>query len=80
MNKGNTLHLIKSEHNKVFGGYKSIVHTVTGNGSYSADANAFLFSLTDHQRLNQYQNPGNAIYTNNSYLSTFGAHDIYISD
>ena len=55
MNKGNTLHLIKSEHNKVFGGYKSIVHTVSGN--YSADANAFLFSLTNHQRLNQNKSP-----------------------
>ena len=70
--------MVKSEHNKVFGGFKKIVHRVIAN--YSADANAFIFSLTDLQKLDQYQNPGNAIYTHIGCLTTFGGHDIYISD
>ena len=70
--------MIKSDQHKVFGGYKHITHTVTNN--YQADANAFLFSLTNRQKLTQYQNNTYATYTNNSYLSTFGGNDIYISD
>ena len=78
LNKANTFHLVKSEHNKVFGGFKKIVHAVIAN--YSADADAFIFSLTDLQKLDQYQNPEKAIYTHLGCLTTFGGHDIYISD
>ena len=43
--QGATLHLIKSEHNRVFGGYRNVSYP--NNGGYDADLNAFIFSITD---------------------------------
>ena len=51
--KGPTLHLIKSEFNRVLGGYRFISYP--GNRSSQADPKAFIFSLTDQRRLSQIQ-------------------------
>jgi hypothetical protein len=45
-NKGPTLNLIKSEHNKIFGGYTSI-NWGYNTSSYKPDDKAFIFSLTN---------------------------------
>ena len=46
---GATLHLIKSEHNRVFGGYRTVSYP--DNERYNKDSTAFLFSITDKRKL-----------------------------
>ena len=54
------------------------------NNYIRSDGSAFLFSLKNHlgrsYKMRLYRNPQNAIYSNNGYGPTFGAHDIYISN
>ena len=50
--KGPIVAIIKSQHDKVFGGYSSIGWKP--DGAWVADANAFIFSLTHKTKHEQY--------------------------
>jgi hypothetical protein len=82
-NYSNTVTIIKTTSNSVFGGFTSA--TWTSNGGYTFDSNAFIFSLrrsgnSNKERFNVTQ-PTYAIYSYSSYGPTFGGgHDIYVSD
>jgi hypothetical protein len=79
----NTVTIIKTTSNSVFGGFTSA--TWTSYGYWTYDPNAFIFSLrrsgiSNKERLNV-TNPYYAIYGHYSYGPTFGGgHDIYVSD
>jgi len=82
-NYSNTVTIIKTLSNSVFGGFTSA--TWTSNGYWTFDSNAFIFSLrrsgnSNKERFNVTQ-PTYAIYGHPSYGPTFGAgNDIYVSD
>jgi hypothetical protein len=79
----NTVTIIKTTLNSVFGGFTSA--TRTSNGYYTFDSNAFIFSLrrsgnSNKERFNVTR-PDSAIYGYSSYGPTFGGgFDIYVSD
>lgn len=67
--KQNTVSVIRSHRDSVFGGYVKTAWAI--NNAYATDANAFLFSLrrrgvSNSERFNA-SNPGNAIYNANTY-------------
>jgi len=79
-NKTNTLTVIKSTNDNVFGGYSE--QTWNHIGYYKADPNSFIFSLINKLnkplKIKWSQNHG--IYCNSSYGPIFGGHDFYIAD
>ena len=74
-NKGPIVAIIKSQHDKVFGGYSSIGWRA--DGAWVADEKAFIFSLTNKTQHLQYQNKEQALYFANSFMIWFG-YDILI--
>jgi hypothetical protein len=82
-NYSNTVTIIKTLSNSVFGGFTSAKWT--SNGDWTYDPNAFIFSLrrsgnSNKERFNVTQ-PTYAFYSHSSYGPTFGGgHDIYVSD
>ena len=81
----NTVTIIKTTSNSVFGGFTSAPWTSSTEYTGTYDPNAFLFSLrqlgnTNKQRLN-ITSPNYAILINYSYGPSFGAgYDLYVSD
>jgi hypothetical protein len=81
--KANTVTIIKSNYNNVFGGYTSAAwSSLSGFGQ---DANAFIFSLrkngVSYSDIFRVTNPDKAIYSVSNYGPTFGGgHDIYVRD
>jgi len=77
--KSNTLVIIKSVNNNVFGGFTE--KDWSGNG-FKTDLNAFIFSFinkSNKQLKMKCQRPDQAIYSNVNYGPTFGmGADIYI--
>jgi hypothetical protein len=79
----NTVTIIKTTSNSVFGGFTSVAWASWEQWTY--DANAFIFSLRrfgnpNKQRFNVTRTE-NAIYRYYSYGPTFGGgHDIYVAD
>jgi hypothetical protein len=82
-NYSNTVTIIKTTSNSVFGGFTSAKWT--SSQGYTYDSNAFIFSLrrsgnSNKERFNVTQ-PTYAIFGYSSYGPTFGGgHDIYVSD
>jgi hypothetical protein len=82
-NYSNTVTIIKTTSNSVFGGFTSAKWTSDGGSTY--DSNAFIFSLrrsgnSNKERFNVRENYY-AIYGYSSYGPTFGAgKDIYVRD
>jgi hypothetical protein len=81
--KENTITIIKSNLNYVFGGYASSAWN--SSGKWINDSNAFLFSLRRQGVSPVFQDKftvkkaENALYGNSSYGPTFGGgHDIFI--
>jgi hypothetical protein len=77
--KGATIIIVKSKSNQVFGGFNPAAWT--SSGSYASEAGAFIFQLNKKQKMEQYQNHGNAIYNYASYGPSFGGgHDLMLCD
>ena len=84
--KANTITIIKTNGNYVFGGYTAAEWTIIDYyGTYIADSKAFIFSLRrngiscNHKLMVKTAN--HAIYGYLDYEPTFGGgHDIYIKD
>ena len=82
-NYSNTVTIIKTLSNSVFGGFTSAKWT--SSQGYTYDSNAFIFSLrrsgnSNKERFNVTQ-PSYAIYSRSSYGPTFGGgHDINVRD
>ena len=82
-NFSNTVTIIKTTSNSVFGGFTSAKWT--SSQGYTYDSNAFIFSLrrsgnSNKERFNATR-PTNAIYGYSSYGPTFGGgHDINVRD
>ena len=75
--QGATLHLAKSEQNRVFGGYRSVSYP--DNKGYNDDPNAFIFSITNKKKLNQIKNTSKAISSGADDLTQFSyGADIHI--
>ncbi len=78
--KGNTITIIKSNLNYVFGGYTSSAWNISGN--YVEDPNAFLFSLrragVSFKDKFTIRTPKYALLGAPAYGPTFGAGDILI--
>ena len=82
-NKQNTLTIIKTTENYVFGGYTSAAWNQ--QYSYNSDSSAFIFSLVNKENTPlkmdiKPNNHGEAMYSHSSYGPTFGGHDFQISD
>ena len=81
----NTLTIIKTTENYVFGGYTSAAWN-QHNQNYNSDSSAFIFSLINKENTPlkmgiKPSNYGNAIYSQSNYGPTFGGgHDFQISD
>ena len=61
------------------------IFLLLGSARYIKSDTSFLFSFSNRDGLGPfkspvYQNSANAMYTNNGYGPTFGAHDIYIAN
>lgn len=69
-NQGPTLSLIKSEHDKVFGGYTS--RSWQSDNTFHKDEEAFVFSLTNKTIHRQYQNKDMAVSHFSDILMLFG--------
>ena len=77
-NKSPTISFIKSDQNKIFGGYTE--QTWEANGIYKNDDKAFLFSFTNNEKY-PIKIPEHAIVANTNYLVVYGSgHDICIHD
>jgi hypothetical protein len=79
--KPNTLIIIKSTNDNVFGGYTEQTWNHTGN--YKADPNSFLFSLINklNKPIKMKWSRNNGIFCNSSYGPTFGGgHDLLIAN
>lgn len=75
-----TLTFVKSEFDRVFGGFASIPWTSSAYNDYS-DEKAFIFSLTHRTKHEQSQLKEKALRHYPGYLPTFGyAHDFHICD
>ena len=61
MEKPNTIHIIKSNLDKIFGGYASNAFLSSSNGAYINDPHSFVFSLT-HKTKHHRVNNNNSIY------------------
>ena len=82
-NAPNTLVIIKTVNNNIFGAYVEV--SWSGSGSYKSDSNAFLFSLVNPSnnpiKMPVHQYPQYAIYATPSYGPTFGGgHDLHTPD
>ena len=81
-NKGATITIIQSKDGHLFGGYTS--KPWTSNGSYAADPNAFLFTLTNPNNIPPTKylvkpSDSSTVYHNSGYGPTFGGgHDLYM--
>ena len=77
--KTSTLTIIQTANNYVFGGYTNAAWD--SSNTYKSDANAFIFSLINHEhRPMVFKGSSTAIYAHSSYGPTFGAgYDFYIS-
>ena len=67
--KSPTISFIKSDQNKIFGGYTQ--QTWASNNKYKTDDKAFLFSFSSNEKY-PIKTPEKAIYGNNSYSITYG--------
>ena len=76
-NKGPTVTIIKTEYDRVIGGYTTVSWDSTS--SYKNDGNAFLFSMTVGAKY-KVTDPECAIYCGPNYGPTFGAHSLYVCD
>ena len=77
-NKGPTLTVIKSNNDKIFGGYTS--EPWRSRDSWGADSNAFIFSLT-HKMKSKTGDSSSSIYDDSRYGPRFGGgYDIIIHD
>ena len=73
-----TISFIKSDKNKIFGGYTE--QTWEGNGVYKNDRKAFLFSFSNNEKY-PIKPSQSAFYAISSNSVTYGSgYDIYISD
>ena len=82
--QGPTLTVIKSKHDRVFGGFTSVSwgFAPQGRWEFKKDATAFIYSLTHGGKYAQQLND-NSIYDYGNRGPTFGcsyAYDIYIRD
>jgi hypothetical protein len=81
-NKGPTLVIVRSEFNKVFGGFASVSwQSSSSNSGYQSDDHSILFSF-DLKKVFPLkpEKKGNALYFNSSYGPIFGSGgDLYIS-
>jgi len=75
----NTLTIIRSNHNRIFGGFTDLTWNVSGN--YKMSTKSWIFSLDAKARFGVKSNTqGYAIYAGQGYGPTFGGgHDIYIA-
>lgn len=73
--KGPTVAIIKSEFNKVFGGFCDI--DWQPDGAWKSDPKAFIFSLSHKTKHEQYQQKEQAVYHANSFMVWF-AYDILL--
>jgi len=79
-NKGSTLCIYKSNLNKVFGGFSYIQWNAAVTGYVQDTTNScFLFSVTNKTK-HILKSQAHSIFNSPSYCSTFGGHDICISD
>ncbi|CAG8582564.1 698_t:CDS:1 [Dentiscutata heterogama] len=77
-NKGATIVVGKiSNSNQLVGGYNPL--DWNGNGQYKNTTDSFLFSISDlkNATLGRVTYGHQAVYCNNNYGPTFGAHDLY---
>ena len=75
----NTLIIIKSTNNKIFGAFTSLAYHKL-NGQYYYDNNAFIFSL-DNLEIYEISTKDKSVWIGSSYSVLFGAgHDIYLPD
>jgi hypothetical protein len=92
-NMGSTLILIKSQNNRRFGGYTSVgweirksnkndfFNLFTNLLKYKADEEAFLFSLSDHKRIDiDHEKKHNALCNEKKCGPGFGISDLRIGD
>jgi len=84
-NKPNTLVIIKSTNDNVFGGYTEQTWNHSGDyiNIYKADPNAFIFSLINklNRQLKMKWSKNNGIYCDISYGPIFGGgYDLFIAD
>ena len=72
----NTLTVIKSTNNRIFGGFTSLsYHSL--NGQYYYDSNAFIFSLNNLE-VYEVNKKENSVWIGSSYSIIFGSgHDIF---
>jgi len=79
-NKPNTLTVIKTTNDYVFGGYTE--QTWNHSVCYKADPNSFIFSLINklNEPIKIKWSQGNGINCGKSYCPTFGNTDLYIAD
>jgi len=80
--KGPTVTVIKSNNDKIFGGYTSESWGFGGSsGAYKQDATAFIYSLTHKAKCATQKNTGYSIFDRSSFGPLFGSgRDIVISD
>jgi hypothetical protein len=84
-NKGETVSIICTTANYLFGGYTDVSWTST-NGQHSNSAQSFLFAFRSHSLGNSsvktnVSSANHAVYHHSSYCCTFGAgHCIYVAD
>eukprot|EP00347_Sterkiella_histriomuscorum_P020535 403337433 len=77
--QGPTLTLIKSDHNKIFGGYASL--SWSSKDKWQHDNNAFLFSLTNQTKHPIVKNKHQAMMcSSRGYMTVFGGGDLQIYD
>lgn len=80
-NKGQTLSVILSDKQRLFGGFTKANWDIQQHGKYSVDNEAFLIQFNERIKLKHKNNGNNAIYNHNTHMSTFGeGHDIFIYD
>jgi len=75
-----TITIIKSDKNKVFGGYSDMTWNSTNN--YKTTSNSWIYSLDAKEKYKQKPNQAHyGVYCYSSYGPTFGGgHDIYIAN
>ena len=79
--KGPTISFIKSEFDKVCGGFTTHSWKMIGDNCAYKDPKAFIFSLTYKTKHRQYQNHNSALYSHNTYSITFGGgHDLHVAN
>lgn len=78
--KGPTITLVKTEYDRICGGYTGISWTNPWNGGYRRDDDAFIFSLT-HKTKHGVTDPENAVCHVSNYITWFGCNgNLYLDD